>query len=430
MPIARRHLSLLLAAAMLLLSRVSGSAFDIVLNAQGEFLDAYVPNGTAYPPKYVFDNPDPVNPDSLTSPVPRGGRHLNGKLCFFPPGFGNNHRFVTAEDGYRESCMDWTNSQGQLQAQSRCYQDRGRWFFGKEPDGWGIFKSNGRWSKRHIATAWPEFFTSPIGQGAPTPQPQGNIDPQGCVFDSHGNLWGNDVGSGDPTNMDPSQRGSLLVFFPGQRHRYDSYCFLDKNLSQAGMPAIDSAGNIYVAETGMGMMWKYSPPFPTSAADCANANHLVTTPPTKTQFPVSATAPTPAGIVRVPGTDHWYIGSVLLPGVPGQGGGIINEYDANGLFVRNIVPSNQLKNPLGMDVGSDGTLYYSELNLNADTSTGCGRVSQVRFVNGTPQAPQVLGQNLSFPDGVTVVDSSQIRIPISRLPPAPEPDPATCNGGG
>jgi hypothetical protein len=44
-------------------------------------------------------------------------------------------------------------------------------------------------------------------------------------------------------------------------------------------------------------------------------------------------------------------------------------------------------------VGSDGTLYYSELNLNADTSTGCGRVSQVRFVGGMPQAPEVLGRN-------------------------------------
>jgi hypothetical protein len=83
-----------------------------------------------------------------------------------------------------------------------------------------------------------------------------------------------------------------------------------------------------------------------------------------------------------------------------------------------------------MAVGSDGTLYYSELNLNADTSTGCGRVSMVRFVNGTPQAPQVLGQNLLFPDGVTVVDSSQIHVNFLTLPPAVEPDPSTCNGSG
>jgi len=228
--------------------------------------------------------------------------------------------------------------------------------------------------------------------------------------------------------MDPSH-GALLVFFPGQRHRYDTYCFLDKNLSQAGMPAMDEAGNIYIAETGMGRMWKYSPPFPTSAADCNNADHLVTTPPTKTLFPTPS-SPTPAAIVRVPGTDHWYIDSVLLPGVPGTGGGSIDEYDANGVLVRNIVPSAMLQNPLGLDVGSDGTLYYAELNLNPDTSTGCGRMSMVRFVGGTPQAPEVLGRNLSFPDGVTVVDSKQLRVNFQKLPPAPEPDPRTCNGGG
>jgi len=198
------------------------------------------------------------------------------------------------------------------------------------------------------------------------------------------------------------------------------------------MPAMDEAGNIYLAETGMGHMWKYSPPFPTSEADCPGMDHLVTTAPTKTLFPVAA-SPTPAAIVRVPGTDHWYVSSVLLPGVPGQGGGSIVEYDANGVVVQSIVenvPPGALLNPLGIDVGSDGTLNYAELTLNADTSTGCGRTSMVQFVNGAPQAPQVLGQNLSFPDGVTVVDSSQIGVNFLRLPVAVEPDPSTCNGSG
>ncbi|PYN79931.1 MAG: hypothetical protein DMD97_04205 [Candidatus Rokuibacteriota bacterium] len=443
MSIARRSPLLVLAALAVLLSfHRTARGFDVVINSQGEFADAYLVNGTAFPPKYVFIDPDPAvpicpdatNPDC--SKPPRVGKHVNGKLCFFPPGVGHNRQFVMAEDGYRESCQDWRNSQGQLQPQSRCSVTRrgSRFYIGRNPDGWGVFKKNGKWNKRYnINTAWPGFSTYPQGQGSPTPQPQGNIDPQGCVFDANGNMYGNDVGTGDPTNMTPSDQGSLLVFFPGERHRYDTYCFLDNNLSQAGMPAMDEAGNIYLAETGRGMMWKYSPPFPSSAADCPGTDHLVTTAPTKTMFPVQVTAPTPAAIVRVPGTDHWYIDSVLLPGVPGSGGGIINEYDANGVFVRNIVqnvPPGTLLNPLGMDVGSDGTLYYAELNLNPDTSTGCGRVSMVRFVGGTPQAPQVLGQNLSFPDGVTVIDSSQVHVNFLKLPPAPEPAPSTCNGGG
>ena len=53
-----------------------------------------------------------------------------------------------------------------------------------------------------------------------------------------------------------------------------------------------------------------------------------------------------------------------------------------------------------------------------------------QFVNGAPQAPQVLGQNLSFPDGVTVVDSAQIGVNFLRLPVAVEPGPSTCNGSG
>src|SRR5213080_3899140 len=340
MSIARR-LAFVLAVALaaLLLPRVSARAFDVVLNAQGEFMDAYLVNGTALPPKVVFIDPDPPNPDILGTP-------------------------------------------------------------------------------------WPGFAETPQGTPPPDP-PQGNRDPQGCAFDPRGNMFATDVGSGDPTDPNPNHRGALLVFFPGPRHRYETFCFLDKNLAQAGMPAMDETGNLYVPETGLARMWKYSPPFPSSAADCANADHLVTTPPTKALFPTPG-AVTPSSIVRVPHTDHWYVASVIVP-FPG---GIINEYDANGVLVRNIVPSNMLKNPLGMDVGTDGTLYYAELNLNPDFSTGCGRVSMVRFVGGMPQAPEVLGRNLSFPDGVTVVDSSQLRVNFLKLPPAPEPDPRTCSGGG
>ena len=427
MRIARRLGSLVsflvLLFAALVLPHPSARAFDVVLNAQGEFMDAYLVNGTPLPPKLVFIDPDPPNPDILGTP-PRVGRHVNGKLCFFPRGGGLTHKFVIADDTYREACLD------RNPPQARCSVTRrgSRFFLPPDPDGWGVFRPNGKWAKRHIHTAWPSFAGTPQGTDPGQP-PQGNADPQGCVFDAQRNMYGNDVGTGDPTDMDPSHRGALLVFFPGRRHRYDTYCFLDKNLSQAGMPAMDEAGNIYIAETGMGMMWKYSPPFPTSAADCNNADHLVTTPPTKTLFPTPS-SPTPAAIVRVPGTDHWYIDSVLLPGVPGTGGGSIDEYDANGVLVRNIVPSAMLQNPLGLDVGSDGTLYYAELNLNPDTSTGCGRMSMVRFVGGTPQAPEVLGRNLSFPDGVTVVDSKQLRVNFQKLPPAPEPDPRTCNGGG
>src|SRR2546430_14355593 len=107
MSIARR-LALVLAVALaaLLLPHVPARAFDVVLNAQGEFMDAYLVNGQAFPPKVVFIDPDPADPDSLSSPPPRVGRHVNGKLCFFPRGVGHNGDFVIADDTYREACLD------------------------------------------------------------------------------------------------------------------------------------------------------------------------------------------------------------------------------------------------------------------------------------------------------------------------------------
>src|SRR5690349_20209997 len=422
---ARRALFVIALAAMVLTARTSARAFDVVVSTEGEYADAYLVNGSAFPPAVALDTPDPADPSSLHGKPPFAGRHLNGALCFFPRGFHHNGQWVMADDTYRESCLD-THA-----PQARCSVTRrsSRFFIGKDADGWAIMKRNGKWSKRHIHTAWPAIATAPLGMGAPEPQPQGNIDPQGCVFDAQGNLWGNDVGSGDPTDTNPADRGSLLVFFPGPKGKYDKYCFLEKDLHQAGMPAMDESGNIYMAETGMGRVLKFSPPFPTSEADFDNPDHLVTTAPTRTVFPTPGVV-TPSAIVRVPGTDHWYIDSVFFPFSPGQGGGIINEYDANGVLVRNIVqnvPPGSLRNPLGMAVGSDGTLYYSELNLQADFSTGCGRVSMVRFVGGTPQPPQVLGQNLLFPDGVTVIDSSQLHVNFAHLPPAPQRDSSACS---
>ena len=64
--------------------RCRARAFEVVLNAQGEFLDAYLVNGKAFPPRVVFIDPDPPDPSSLTVP-PRVGRHVNGKLCFPTP---------------------------------------------------------------------------------------------------------------------------------------------------------------------------------------------------------------------------------------------------------------------------------------------------------------------------------------------------------
>jgi len=402
------HARAVLLVSLLLTAVPAVHAFDVVLNAENEYLDAYLVDGKPFPRKVVFIDPDPPFPDDPHSPPPRVGRHVNGKLCFFPKGFGHDGDFVMADDAYREACLD------RHPPQARCSITRrhDRLFLGKDPDGWAVFRRNGKWKKQHIHAEWNLI----------EPQPQGVIDPQGCAFDAQGRFFGNDVGSGEPLAHD----GSLLVFFPGRKNRYDTYCFLDKALAAPGMPVMDALGNIYLAETGAlrSTLTVFSPPFPTSAADCANPDHLVTTPPTKTRILLKEMPiVTPAGIIRFPSTGHFWIGSVLIPPV-------VNEYDASGTFVRNIVPENVPRNPLGMDVGSDGTLYYAELNLDPmTTDTRCGSVAQVRFdASGQPLAPETLGTDLAFPDGVSVFDSSRFKVDFTRLPAAPHFDPSTCGG--
>jgi hypothetical protein len=399
----------LVLVAVLALTRADARAFDVVLNAQGEYLDAYLIDGTEPPRRVVFIDPDPAEPDDPRGKPARVGRHVNGKVCFFPPGFGPKGGFVVADDTYREACLDRSTPQARCQVTRK----KNPHYVGRDPDGWGVFKRSGKWAKRVIHVEVEGEFSSDN-------QPQGTIDPQGCAFDEEGNFFATDVGHGDPGSAD----GAFLVFFPGKKQRYDTYCFLDKALGAPGMPIRDAAGNVYIPEPSAFRVTKFSPPFPTSAADCANAERLVTTPPTKTVF-LSAAASglaTPAGIARIPGSDHVYVGSVLIPK-------IINEYDAAGLLVRTIVPQDVPRSPLGIDVGADGTLYYAELNLGPNTRPRCGSVSRVRFdETGVPRAPEELGRRLRFPDGVTVVDSSRLRVKLADLPPGLEVDPTRCGG--
>src|SRR5215471_7247731 len=99
----RRFVVLFLAASST--AALAGS-FDVVINAQREYADAYLIDGSASPRRVVFIDPDPPAPDDPNSPPPRVGRHVNGKLCFFPKGFGPNGGFVMADDTYREACVD------------------------------------------------------------------------------------------------------------------------------------------------------------------------------------------------------------------------------------------------------------------------------------------------------------------------------------
>src|SRR5262245_54522750 len=127
---ARRALLVIALAAMVLTSRTSAWAFDVVVSTEDEYAEAYLVNGSAFPPAVALDTPDPADPASLAGRPPFAGRHLNGAMCFFPRGFHHNRQWVMADDTYREACLDTSNPQ------ARCSVTRrgNRFFIGKDPD--------------------------------------------------------------------------------------------------------------------------------------------------------------------------------------------------------------------------------------------------------------------------------------------------------
>ena len=111
--------------------------------------------------------------------------------------------------------------------------------------------------------------------------------------------------------------------------------------------------------------------------------------------------------MRAPKND-FYVSSVIS--------GVINEYDANGGYLRTILqpPAGEILGattfstgtPLGLGVGPDGTLYYADIGITI-TSEGIGpgpegTVRRIRFVNGQPQPPEIMGAGLQYPDGIGV----------------------------
>jgi hypothetical protein len=385
------------------------AAFDVVLSSQGEYLDAYLVKPTGIERKAFVVPDDPAH----------GGRHINGKVCFFPETARPRYRgkMVAADDTFDEACgatvvddADVTNEN-----YDRCARS-GAHFVGDDPAGWVILNRNGSWyDQRVIHTRG----CGPNGQGAPCDfdaASPGTVDPQGCFFDVRGNLWGTDVGhDGDFTNHD----GVLVVFFKDADYR--DYCIVADTLLSPAMPAytLDTFGlrleNIYLPQSGGGNILRLTNVvgpvlgFPKSRADCPGDDHKVALGPLTLPFtlPVLSGSLTPASIVRKPSTQNWYVASVLLPAA-------ILEYDFLGLLVGSALPPMAMpKNPEGLDVGSDGTIYYSELNLQSDPSageffaTGCGSVS--KYKPGAA-APTTLAEHLRFPDGITVVDSAKLDL--------------------
>lgn len=298
-------------------------------------------------------------------------RDSNGIICLLPDGSG---RFVLGEDSGQPN----------------------------PPAGFGVFEKDGR----------------QVGKLTPTYNNQvSNPEPFGCAFDAQGRLFTSDVGDqgfGTPT-------GQLTVWFPpfdrfpGPPGAYPNtndastnFCKLAVDVGTAAGVVVDSQGRVYVASASGAQILRFLPPFPTgpdAAGGCGATDPqgspfatVVNREVFATGFIFSGLALSPAGTL--------YASSVLT--------GDIVEYDLDGNLLRALLdppealPPIATGNPQSLAVGPDGTLYYADLDLvGTFPALGPGpngKVRRLRFdAAGDPLPPEIIRQNLSFPDGVAVL---------------------------
>ncbi|MEM7141510.1 MAG: PQQ-binding-like beta-propeller repeat protein [Actinomycetota bacterium] len=392
--------------------------FVCILDDTGSCTGAEVPNpGASYNRISVLALADTENvPDALD-----GFNRLVDTISFNPPlqtttregggevvfsGQGNNLVAYTL-DGERQQVItnagDDPENGRDINAQV-CFLDRDTFIAGEdtgqatETPGWGVFRLEG--------DRIGEFTATQIGKLVPTYQPA-DSQPEmfGCGVLPDGRVVLTDVGnqaSGPGT-------GQLMMFFPPTLGDVASFvdeitdhCKLDIAITTAQQIAVDGDDVLVAAARGPGVT-RYSD-LPASLDDCA--------PPTTELFinPADGALGITNGIVASP-NGGWYVSSVFT--------GVINEYDAAGAFVREILRPAEgdtlgettisSGTPNGLAVTADGTLWYADLAIvvrptgSIGPGDSIGTVRAIRFVDGEPQPPEVIEDGLRFPDALGVL---------------------------
>ncbi|MEZ5177378.1 MAG: hypothetical protein R2746_03600 [Acidimicrobiales bacterium] len=357
-----------------------GPAEAIVFNGQGNNLDAYATTPDAdgtFATQRVFET---VDTD------PEHGRDLNAQLCFLPRTDDGEQWLIGGEDTGQDDPT--------------------------RPPGWGIFRLEGG--------AVGELEATQIGKLVPTFQPANdNPENYGCGVLPDGRVLTTDVGN----QASGSGDGQLILWFPpltgGEYPTFDdvAYCKLDVTLPTGQSILVGEGGDTVYVAAARGDVYAYAvdsfPTSPDAAGGCGEAD--ATGAPMADDVARTTFIPagdhglaTPAGLAHAP-DGGFYVSSVFT--------GVINEYDADGQFVRTILqpPAGEAPgaeplstgSPLGIGVDDTGTLYYADIGIVvSDDGVGpgdeTGSVRRIRFVDGEPQAPEVMAEPLAFPDGIGV----------------------------
>ncbi len=347
----------------------------LVFSPEGNNLWAYA-DAEGFPSQEVATNADD-DPD---------GRDINGQVCLLPGGL-----LVTGEDT-------------------------------GQPDvtpGWGVFQLEG--------DQLGDLSVDQVGKLTPTYQ--SHPDNFGCAVLSTGALVTTDIGNEVTGPAD----GQLTVWFPpftggtldpgaaNAGFAPVAHCKVDIELATPGGIAVDGDDHVYVgsARSPTAGVLRFSGDWPTgpdAAGGCGRTDP--TGEPLVAEGAVEREVFIPAGphrlasphSVALTADGGFYVSSVV--------NGIINEYDADGDFVQRVLapPAGEelgtepfsTGTPLGLATAPDGSLFYADLGLVADPATGfgpgdrTGSVRVIRFVDGEPQPPEVVADDLDFPDGLGV----------------------------
>lgn len=339
----------------------------LVLSPAGGGLDAY----EAVPPfrSVALVPEDPVGPDVTA---------VNGQVCPFPDG---TRRFVVgATDGARDPTAT----------------------------GWAVYQLEGT----TLDDLQADERSRLVPGFAPGPDPP---TPAGCGFLSDGRLVTTDVG----TRADGAPTGRLTLWIPPYDGEAVASCTLDAAIGTALSLWVDDQDRIYVASArGEAGVWRYSGPYPTAAdadggcgaTDAAGAPLADLTRKERFIAPDAALA-TPTGVTGDP-TGNLYVSSATT--------GVINQYDANGSFLRTVLqppPGRTLGaaplpggTPLGLAVDPSGALFYADVGLEATAPDATptpapsgGSVRRILLQGGGVRSPETVAGGLDAPDGLGLI---------------------------